>query len=199
MAPTKKVSTDQVLDALGARPGTTAAELADSLGLGQSTAAKHLAALEADGAARRQPGGREGARRLPDRWYTAGQAATEGGDTEVGAPEVGGADVDATPAETASAVVPEAGDSADAAAASGGRLGPVGRLGRGALGELVRAYLAARGDEDLGPTQIAKGLGRSQGAVANALGRLEAAGVARLVSTSPRRYRIASEDQMPTT
>ena len=49
------------------------------------------------------------------------------------------------------------------------------RLGRGALGALVREYLAARPDEDLGPTQIGKALGRSQGAVSNALARLEAA------------------------
>ena len=41
------------------------------------------------------------------------------------------------------------------------------------------------------PTQIGKALGRSQGAVSNALARLEAAGEAQLVSASPRRYRIA--------
>ncbi len=46
MAATQKVSPDQVLDALAARPGVTAAELAEALGMGQSTAAKHLAALE---------------------------------------------------------------------------------------------------------------------------------------------------------
>lgn len=66
------------------------------------------------------------------------------------------------------------------------------RLGRGALGTLVRDYLAARPDEDLGPTQVGKALGRSQGAVANALARLESAGEARLVSVTPRRYRFAA-------
>ncbi len=59
---------------------------------------------------------------------------------------------------------------------------------------MVRDYLAARPDEDLGPTQVAKGLGgKSSGAVGNALARLEAAGEARLVSDSPRRYRIVAK------
>jgi len=64
-----------------------------------------------------------------------------------------------------------------------------GRLRRGALGALVRDYLAARPDEDFGPTQIGKALGRSQGAVANALARLEAEGAIRLAGTAPLRYR----------
>lgn len=59
---------------------------------------------------------------------------------------------------------------------------------------MVRDYLAARPGEDLGPTQVAKGLsGKSGGAVGNALARLEAAGEARLVSTSPRRYRTVAD------
>jgi DNA-binding transcriptional LysR family regulator len=56
----------------------------------------------------------------------------------------------------------------------------------------VRDCLAAHPDEDFGPTQVGKALGRSQGAVSNALSRLEAAGQARLVSITPRRYRIAT-------
>ncbi|MGI0151678.1 MAG: MarR family transcriptional regulator [Thermoplasmata archaeon] len=169
MATTHKVSPDQIIDMLTARPGATAAELAEALGLGQSTAAKHLAALEAKGTIRREPGGREAGRRLPDRW-TATTSEVER--PAPGAP--GKAHEEPT----------DAGDSTD------GAPGPSDRLGRGALGALVREYLAARVDEDLGATQVGKGLGRSQGAVSNALARLEAAGEARLVSTSPRRYRI---------
>ena len=41
--------------------------------------------------------------------------------------------------------------------------------GGGRSGTLVRDYLAARPDEDLGPTQVGKALGRSQGAVSNSL------------------------------
>jgi biotin operon repressor len=173
MAATQKVSPAQVLDALTARPGVSAAELADALGLGQSTAAKHLAALEAAGTARREPGGRDGGRRLPDRWTATVP------DAENPAPD--------TAAELAADATEPAAGTPD------GSLSATERLGRGALGTLVRDYLAARPGEDLGPTQVAKGLGgKSSGAVSNALARLEAAGEARLVSTSPRRYRIAA-------
>ena len=155
MPTTQMVSTDQVLDALTARPGLSAADLADALGLGQSTAAKHLAALEAAGTARREPGGREAGRRVPDRWSATAPATPAG----------------------------------SSAGSSSGE-----RLSRGALGAMVRDYLAARPGEDLGPTQVAKGLGgKSSGAVGNALARLEAAGEARLVSSSPRRYRIVAK------
>ena len=173
MAVTQKVSPAQVLDALAARPGVTAAELADVLGLGQSTAAKHLAALESAGTARRQSGGREAGRRLPDRWSATATASA--------APDV-----------TDAAVAGSAAGTGAADRHTGDGLGE--RLGRGALGALVRDYLAARPDEDLGPTQVAKGLGgKSSGAVGNALARLEAAGEARLVSRSPRRYRIVAD------
>ena len=68
MATTNKVSPEQILDALNAHPRVTSAELAEVLGIGQSTAAKHLATLEAAGTACREPGGRDGGRRLADRW-----------------------------------------------------------------------------------------------------------------------------------
>ena len=139
----------------------TVAEVAETLGIGQSTAAKHLATLEVAGTARREPGGREGRRRVADRWSattpTADEAAHDGADH----------------------------------AASDGPVRSTDRLARGELRTLVRAHLLARPGEDLGPTQIGKALGRSQGAVSNALARLEVAGDAQLVSASPRRYRIA--------
>jgi DNA-binding MarR family transcriptional regulator len=165
MATTNKVSPEQVLDALAAHPEVTSAELAEVLGIGQSTAAKHLAALEAAGTARREPGGRDGGRRLADRWTTVGTG-----------PDPAAVDE----AEDAGSERPGNDDAAPATE----------RLGRGALGALVREYLAARPGEDLGPTQIGKALDRSQGAVSNALARLEAAGEAELVSGAPRRYRI---------
>ena len=68
MATTNKVSPEQVLDVLIAHPGVTSAELAEVLGIGQSTAAKHLATLEAAGTACRELGGRDGGRRPADRW-----------------------------------------------------------------------------------------------------------------------------------
>lgn len=168
MATTQKVSPTQVLDALAARPGVTAAELAETFGIGGSTAAKHLAALETRGTVRRETGGRQAGRRLADRWSTTAPV------------EDPPAEPDGVPGDTGDAPAEGAARSAD-------------RLGRGALGALVREYLAARPDEDLGPTQVGKGLGRSQGAVSNALARLEAAGEIRLVSASPRRYQIVGD------
>ena len=180
MPVTKKVSPAQVLDALAARPGATAAALAEALGAGQSTTAKYLAALETEGAVRREPGGREAGRKLPDRWSVAATDDRPATTTAEAAPSDLAASVE-VPQPRAE---PPTADLADGGATE--------RLGRGALGTLVREYLAARPDEDLGPTQIGKALGRSQGAVSNALGRLEASGEAQLVSSAPRRYRIVS-------
>lgn len=66
------------------------------------------------------------------------------------------------------------------------------RLRPGALGTLVVDYLKAHADEALGPTAVGKALGRSQGAVANALARLGEAGTVTVVSESPRRYRLTA-------
>ncbi len=170
MATTQKVSPEQILKVLTTHPGATSSELAEVLGIGQSTAAKHLATLESAGTARREPGGREGGRRLADRWSTTTPAPDDTAPDDVVAEVTGDASAD---------------DST-----GGGPARSTDRLGRGALGVLVREYLAGRPGEDLGPTQIGKALGRSQGAVSNVLARLEAEGEARLVTASPRRYRI---------
>lgn len=150
---------EAVAAVLATHAGATAAELAAAAGIGQSTAAKALAALEADGAVRRIPGGRgEAGRRQPDRWNA----------TEPAAPAKAVPDGDPrTEAE------PEA-----------------GRLGRGELAGLVLDFLAARPGEAVGPAAVAKSLGRSAGAVSNALGRLAEAGTIKLVADSPRRYRL---------
>ena len=71
MARPPKTSDDQILDALVTSPEVTAAELAVAVGIGQSTAAKRLAALEVAGSARRNPGGRVNGARLADRWSAA--------------------------------------------------------------------------------------------------------------------------------
>src|SRR5262247_1911356 len=65
-----------VLQALGADAGATVAELAATLGRGRSTVSKALVALEREGRVRREPGGRAGAARLPDRWHLASADAT---------------------------------------------------------------------------------------------------------------------------
>jgi len=66
---TEKPSAEQaVRKALRARPDASAAELAAAAGLGRSTVSKLLAELERGGEVRRRTGGREGGRRMPDRW-----------------------------------------------------------------------------------------------------------------------------------
>ncbi|MHB1800188.1 MAG: MarR family transcriptional regulator [Actinomycetes bacterium] len=66
ITPTTPTATT-VLDALAAGPAS-AAQVAQLAGIGRSTATKTLANLAGDGRVTRADGGRDGARRLPDRW-----------------------------------------------------------------------------------------------------------------------------------
>jgi DNA-binding transcriptional ArsR family regulator len=68
MTATTPTSQEAVVKALASRGELTNAEIATATGLGRSTVGKTLAALEQAGMARRNPGGHEGGRRLPDRW-----------------------------------------------------------------------------------------------------------------------------------
>lgn len=66
------------------------------------------------------------------------------------------------------------------------------RLRPGQLDGLVLDYLQEHGKSGpLGPTAVARGLGRSSGAVGNCLARLAADGGVRQVSERPRRYVVA--------
>jgi len=167
MARPAHTSDEAVLAAVAAQPEASAAELADALGMGQSTAAKRLAALEGAGAVRRTPGGRENGRRVPDRW-----AVTH---TKPGRPGGG---------MSGSKTSPPEGNTRE-------RSSSAARLGRGELGSLVRDYLAARPDETFGPAALSKTLARSQGAISNSLATMAARGEVVLASDTPRRYRIA--------
>jgi predicted transcriptional regulator len=68
MTAAKPTSEEAVAKALASQGEQKGAEIATTTGLGRSTVAKTLAALERAGMARRSPGEREGGRRLPDRW-----------------------------------------------------------------------------------------------------------------------------------
>ena len=180
MARPPKLSDEALTAALAAHPEVTAAEVAGVLGVGQSTAAKRLAALESAGVVHRIPGGRVAGVRAPDHWSVvaspAAPVAPEEATSEDAASE--NAAAEPTPAEAA-AEHPEPDGTRD-------------RLGRGELGALVRGYLAARSGESFGPAAIGKALGRSQGAVSNSLSTMAARGEAVLVADKPRRYRTAS-------
>jgi len=69
------------------------------------------------------------------------------------------------------------------ASRTGGTVTPAGGL-RG----LVAAHMAAHPADDFSPSQVANALGRSSGAVANALERLTEHGTAVQTSAAPRRY-----------
>jgi DNA-binding transcriptional ArsR family regulator len=71
MTAAKLTSEEAVIKALASQGELTSAEIATATGLGRSTVTKALAALEREGMTGRNPGGREGRRRLPDRWSVA--------------------------------------------------------------------------------------------------------------------------------
>jgi DNA-binding transcriptional ArsR family regulator len=140
-----------VISVLGDHPNTTAAEIATTGGLGRSTVSKILTKLESAGKVKRRAGGRDGARRLPDRWSLAGSRSRR-----------------------------------ERQPAGGDRLGP------GQLDGLVLDYVRKHAtDEPLGPTAVAKGLGRSSGAVGNCLKRLAAAGRVHQAGEHPLRFTAA--------
>ncbi len=66
------------------------------------------------------------------------------------------------------------------------------RLRPGQLGTLVLEYLLAHPEQECTPTAVGKALGRSSGAVANALAKFAASGDAVMTSEVPRRYRITN-------
>jgi hypothetical protein len=85
-----------------------------------------------------------------------------------------------------------------AASSAAGSRRPVAGPGRpGELRELVEGHLREFPGKEFTPYQIGKVLGRSSGAVANALDKLVSLGVAELAGESPRAYRLtpgAEED-----
>jgi MarR family len=169
MAPTPAAApsnAEALLGALAGRPGATAAELAETAGMGRSTAGKLLASFQADGRVVRRPGGHQGGRRAADRWTLPTPPANPTQDPDAAAATTAeAADADAQP-----------------------RLS--GRLAAGELRQLVLACLADRPGQALSPTAIANTLGRSAGAVANALRILAGQGTVIQAQAKPRRYTI---------
>lgn len=65
------------------------------------------------------------------------------------------------------------------------------RLGKGELRAMVLAHLQAQHDEAVTPTAVAASLGRSAGAVSNALMKLTVEGAAVQVGEYPRRFALS--------
>ena len=158
----KPASEQAILKALAANSEATAAEVAVAAGVGRSTATKVLARLASSGGARRTDGGRDGARRLPDRFALAA----------------------AEPA--AKTAKPKA--AADAKPKAAGEHLKPGQLDGLVLAFLKKN--ADSGPH--GPTAVARALERSSGAVGNCLGRLTKAKQVRQDNEKPRRYSLAA-------
>ena len=174
MARPQQITDDTILEALADRPQVTSADLADALGIGQSTTAKRLAALEVTGPIRRTPGGRVAGVRVADRWSLAPTAPDPTASDPTAPDDAGPEPALRETAQPETAVTKGSG----------------GRLARGELGSLVREYLTSRPGDDFGPSAIGKALGRSQGAVSNSLVTMAARGEVELVGDRPRRYRL---------
>lgn len=177
MASAPAACADALLGALVDRPSATAAELADTAGIGRSTAGKLLAKLTDDGRVERQPGGRQHGRRTADRWTLTAET------TQHPSPD---------PA-IASAPTAEPAD-ADGQSHPGSE-----RLRAGELRDLALDCLADRPGQPMSPTAIAKVLGRSAGAVSNAVRVLAGQGAVVQTQAKPRRYAIADRDQVDAT
>lgn len=170
-----------VTGALAASPGSTAAGLAVLAGLGQSTVSKVLAAMEVAGTSRREVAEPVGGRRPAACWYLVTPTpSARAGNSLAASAKAATHFKKTTPAAS--------GDAGSEGVGSGERLRP------GQLGTLVLEYLLARAEQEQGlsPAAVANSLGRSSGAVANAMAKFAATGDAVLVSETPRRYRIAT-------
>lgn len=171
---------DRLRTALRRNPGKTARELAELAGIGGSTATKLLAAWAEDGQAVRQPGEDNGGRKAAARWAPPEPVEDnpKPGKRNTAAPRRKKVDTKATTAESVT----------DAP--------PTGRLPKGALHGLVEDFLSEpdRRDNAYTAGEIGRKLGRSSGAVRNALDKLAEKDTVALVQDEPRRYQIADAD-----
>jgi hypothetical protein len=163
-----ETAADKLRAALVTAPGSTAVDLAASVGINKSTAGKILARWEANGTAIRTARGVVDGRRAGDLWSAVA--------TDVVEPDV--------------VVEPE---STEAVVTTREPFDPLpnGRLKPGALRQLAEEYLRRHPGEAFGPTHIGKALGRSQGAVNNALEASTSAGTVVKTQEAPKRFAIA--------
>jgi DNA-binding transcriptional MocR family regulator len=214
----KPSSVEAILNTLRQHSDATAAELAETAGIGRSTAGKTLASLEAQGRVARRRGTPESGKATPDRWTLVSEPLPSATDRAEPEPQPAVAEVAVdepaatteTPAEASSgeAVPPVAGtpDTHEAEAAvatsqsvsdadqpAGEATGGGPRLRPGALRALVHAWLAERPGQEFTPTRIGKELGRSAGAVGNALATMTDHGEVVQTSRKPRRYALAED------
>jgi MarR family protein len=195
---------DKLWAALHAHPAATTGDLAAHAGIGRSTAGKILAGWATEGSVTRTSDPGPGGRRAADTWRitdttcdqliaavapdhpeaeTTGvvpDAAGEGGSGEITASDPGPGEQPPTSTTPTGAGAPVPVD--------GAAPGQSTRLGKGALRGMVEDYLTGRAGEQLSPSAIGKALGRSSGAVSNALDKLVADGYAVQTQDKPKRF-----------
>jgi DNA-binding IclR family transcriptional regulator len=172
---------DAVLKVVSEHPGTTGEHVAKLTGIARSTASKALADHTKSGAISRHLGGREGRKRLPDRYTAKG----------VKLPAEKDATSTATATKSTTTAAKKTGDAkrnADASKPAPPTAEKADRLKPGELDGLVLKALD-EADGPLSATQLAKLLDRSSGAIANCLTRLTAAKQAKQASDKPRKYK----------
>jgi len=161
---------DKLWQALLDNPGSAAAVLSAAAGIGKSTAPKILVRWQRDGLVTRTSGVVDGGSRSADRWSIA--AATE-------------ESTDDQPTGDRPSGVDEA--------LVDGEVKPRSeRLASGVLRGMVEDHLRENAGQDFSPGAIGKALGRSAGAVHNALEKLVESGYAVRTSDKPKKYSLVA-------
>jgi len=194
---------------------TTTGDLAAQASIGRSTAAKILAAWATEGSVTRSSEPAPGGRRAADTWritdtiqdhVTAATPDQPEDETSAIAPDatidaasdVGSREITASapdtveqqPTITSTTPTPTPTPTRAGATARGDAAAPrkTTRLVKGALRGMVEDYLAERPGKQFSPSAIGKALGRSSGAVSNALAKLIADGYAVQTQDKPKRF-----------
>ncbi|MGW0252495.1 hypothetical protein ACWDYH_38310 [Nocardia goodfellowii] len=188
--------------ALGSRPGAATAALADAAGMSLSTARRALLGWETAGAVRSEIDPTSS--RSAKIWTATAPAVLESAAPEPATAEPAAQEsvpyelADPVPADSAAtsddpaALEPVSPEPADTDPAGDGAAPELERLPAGALRGQVEDYLRDHPNEEFSPHQIGKTLGRSSGAVHNALVALTKGGTARQTSEAPKRFTLAS-------
>ncbi|MCP2290806.1 hypothetical protein [Nocardia amikacinitolerans] len=204
VVPALRNDTDRALwAALGTRPGSTTAALADAAGIGVSTARRLLTNWETAGAARSAT---DTASPRAAKTWTAGSAAPQpaaepaapaSADPDPATPDPATtepATPESAPAESAAPepVSPERATPEPADPVPDNAESTVERLPAGALRGQVEDFLRDNPGKEFSPHQIGKALDRSSGAVHNALVTLTKSGTVHQTSTAPKKFTLAS-------
>ena len=201
---TRTETEDKLWEALCTNPNSPAADLSADAGIGRSTAAKILARWATDGSVTRTPGIADDGRRAADLWSITNldvHSATAGAEDAEHAADTGENAASSSPdtsTETRhttadSMATVDAGSQpakppADSEDTSGGGQDNLRRLPPGGLRGMVEDWLREHAGEEFSPSAIGKALGRSSGAVANALDKLVTDGYAMQTQNKPKRF-----------